>query len=127
MVQHHISLFYKANPYEIVYGQAPLLHLPYLPQDSQVEVVDRSFVARERMLDRLKENLLVAVNQMKQRADRGRSDWVFNVGDWVFLRLQAYRQLTVERQRSAKLLPWYFGPYEVLEQVGEMCIFVFRC
>ncbi|GKC27067.1 reverse transcriptase [Tanacetum coccineum] len=32
----------KATPYEIVYGQPPPIHLPYVPGDSMVEAVDRS-------------------------------------------------------------------------------------
>ena len=31
----------------------------------------------------------------KQLADKGRIDRVFQVGDWIWLKLQAYRQMTV--------------------------------
>lgn len=49
--------------------------------------------------------------------DKGRIGRVFKLGDWVFLILQAYKQLTVERKRSAKISPRYFDPYEVLARV----------
>nr|GFA34926.1 retrotransposable element Tf2 [Tanacetum cinerariifolium] len=40
----------KHTPFEIVYGQKPPLHLPYLPGESKVEALDRSLQARERLL-----------------------------------------------------------------------------
>lgn len=83
-----------------MYGQAPPLHLPYLPHDSQVEEVDRSFMARKQILKRLKENLKVAVNRMKQQANKGTSERTFEVGEWVFLKLQAYRQVSVRRKEK---------------------------
>ncbi|KAI5430626.1 hypothetical protein KIW84_035005 [Lathyrus oleraceus] len=43
----------QATPYEIVYGQAPPLHLPYYPQSTKVEAVDRSFIVREEMIQKL--------------------------------------------------------------------------
>ena len=30
----------KANSYEIVFGQVPPTYLPYLPEESKIEVVD---------------------------------------------------------------------------------------
>lgn len=87
----------KLTPYEIVYGQPPPIHLPYLPHDSQLEEIDRSFLARERVLSQLKSNLHIAVNRMKQRADKKRSKRKFDIGEWVFLKFQAYRQSSIER------------------------------
>lgn len=108
------------TPYEVVYGQPPLLHLPYLPHESNVEAIDRSFSVREEMLRILKSNLHKAVNRMKVQADKGRSEREFKIGDWVFLKLQAYRQGTVEKRRSDKLSPRFYGPYEVIAKVGSV-------
>ncbi|KAL8170829.1 hypothetical protein V2J09_022633 [Rumex salicifolius] len=43
-----------STPYEIIYGQPPPLHLPYLPGESSSAVVDRSLRKREELLDMLK-------------------------------------------------------------------------
>ena len=32
----------QTTPYEVVYGQPPPIHLPYLPGESKVQLVDRS-------------------------------------------------------------------------------------
>lgn len=110
----------NTTPYEVVYGQAPPLHLPYLPHDSLNDVVDRSFLAREEMLRTLKTNSQKVVNQMKQQANKGRSERESQVGDWVFLKLQMYRQSSVEKRKSDKLAPRFFGPYEVMARIGQV-------
>lgn len=74
-------------PFEVVYGQPPPLHLPYLPLESNIEAINRSFSAREEMLRRLKCNLQKAVSRIKHQDDKGRSERDFKVGDWVFLKL----------------------------------------
>lgn len=57
---------------------------------------------------------------MKQQADKGRSEREFKVRDWVFLKLQTYRQLFVERRKYAKLATRYFGPYEIIAKVRSV-------
>ncbi|GJT85483.1 retrotransposable element Tf2 [Tanacetum coccineum] len=43
----------KHTPFEVVYGQAPPIHLPYLPGESNLEVVDRSLLTREQTIQLL--------------------------------------------------------------------------
>ena len=40
--------------YEVVYGQPPLLHVPYITGDSKVEVVDKSLRTSEECIRMLK-------------------------------------------------------------------------
>ncbi|KAI5414704.1 hypothetical protein KIW84_040249 [Lathyrus oleraceus] len=53
----------QATPYEIVYDQAPPQYLPYCPQSTKVEAVDRSFIVREEMIQKLQGNLFRAQAQ----------------------------------------------------------------
>lgn len=56
---------------------------------------------------------------MKQIADRGKSDREFQVGDYVYLKLQPYRQHTLRRLINQKLSLKFFGLY-VIEFEWEM-------
>jgi len=42
---------------------------------------------------------------MKQLADKGRTDRKFKVGDWVWVKLQAYKQASVQQRTNVKLGP----------------------
>lgn len=50
----------RTTPCEILYGQSPPLHIPYLLQGSMVEAVNRSLEARESTIRMLKHHLLLA-------------------------------------------------------------------
>lgn len=48
------------------------------------------------------------------------SDREFKVGDLVYLKIQPYRQKYVVNRSCLKLETKYFGPYKVLERIGNV-------
>lgn len=44
----------------------------------------------------------------------------FEVGDFVYLKLQSYGQKTLRKKLSLKLSKRYYGTFKVLEKLGEM-------
>lgn len=68
----------------------------------------------------LQEAIRSAQHKYKTYADKKRSETEFAVGDWVFLKLQPYRQLSVAVRRYLKLAHKFFGPYKVLARVGAV-------
>jgi hypothetical protein len=55
---------------------------------------------------------------MKLQADKHRSEREFQPGDWVYLRLQPYRQKSVALRRKLKLAPRFYDPFQVIRLLG---------
>ena len=108
----------KVSPFEAVYGQPPPTLLSYIPGTTKVQAVDDLLRTRDQILSDLRHNLIVARDRMKSQADQHRWDVVFDVGDFVYLKLQPYRQKSVVFRSSLKLSPRFFGPYKILAKVG---------
>lgn len=57
---------------------------------------------------------------MKIFANCNRTEREFQVGQWVFLQLQPYRQTSLAMLRNLKLSPKFYGPYQILEKIGKV-------
>jgi hypothetical protein len=57
---------------------------------------------------------------MKRYADLRHTEREFKAEDWVYLRLQPYRQVSAAWQRNLKLSPRFNGPFLVLSRVGAV-------
>jgi hypothetical protein len=57
---------------------------------------------------------------MKKFADQKRTERHFNVGDWNYLRLQPYSQISLAHSTHPKLSSHYYGPFEIEERVGKV-------
>lgn len=68
----------------------------------------------------LRDQLIEAKERMKMYADRKRVEREFQVGDYVYLRLQPYRQSTISLRINLKLAPRFYGPYEVIQKIGRV-------
>ena len=82
----------------------------------------RDFLATfdEVMINIFKNHLEQARNRMKQQADSERTDREFEVGDWVFVHLQPYKQNSLKNSKNHKLAPKFYGPYQVRKRVGQV-------
>lgn len=108
------------SPFEALYGYDPSIHVPYISGSSKVEDVDQVLIDRDAMVKLLRFHIHRAQHRMTQLANRKRSNKNFDIGDWVYVKLQAYKQQSVANRQSYKLSPLYFGPYKILDKIGQV-------
>nr|GEX30991.1 retrotransposable element Tf2 [Tanacetum cinerariifolium] len=98
------------------------LSTAYHPQtdDSRVEDVDRTLQAREEAIKVLKFHLKRSQDRMRNQANKHMTDRQFEVGDWVYLRLQPHRQVSIRQGQQHKLSLKYHGPFKVVERIRKV-------
>jgi len=115
---HHTSI--QCSPYEVMFGQLHPIYLPYLHGKSKVEVIDRSLQKKEEALRFVKFHMKRVQERMNQLADKKRSDRSYDIGDFVYVKLQPYKQISVTFRSNAKLAPKYFGPFLLEDKNGAL-------
>ncbi|GJV76184.1 putative mitochondrial protein, partial [Tanacetum coccineum] len=61
-----------------------------------------------------------AQNKIKVQADKKRTDRVFELDQWVYLKLQPHRQVTMRQRKYNKLSPKFFGLFKIIAKVGQV-------
>lgn len=115
---HHSSL--RCSPFKALYGQDPNLGgLPAFSSELPTDAAtcDLDWAAHTEML---RGHLNRAQDRFKKHADKHRSERSFAVGDQVLLKLQPYVQVSVASRPCRKLAYKFFGPFTVLERVGNL-------
>ncbi|MCI05729.1 hypothetical protein A2U01_0026782, partial [Trifolium medium] len=97
---HHTSI--GMTPFKALYGRDPPTLIRYMPQHNDPISVQEQLGERDRILQQLKSNLERAQVYMKNQADKKRRDVDLQVGDWVLVRLQPYRQQSAALRKIKK-------------------------
>ena len=110
----------KMTPFQALYGYEPPKWKDFALLNSKVPAVKNHLEENQRIINLLKENLTLARNRMKQQANQHRTEREFEVGDWVFVRLQPYKQLSLKQQGKNKLSPKYYGSYQIVKKISPV-------
>ncbi|GJZ86414.1 retrotransposable element Tf2 [Tanacetum coccineum] len=94
---YHSAL--NTTSYEVLYGQTPPIHIPYVIGESKVDSVDRTLTAREEVVRALKFHLKRTQDKMKAQADK---------------------QVSMRMGKFNKLSPKYYGPFQNQAKIGEV-------
>jgi hypothetical protein len=110
----------RTTPFQVVYGRPPPSLMKYEAGSSRVAAVDVQLRDRDVFLAQIRERLLLAQDVMRQQHDKRRRNVVFEVGDWAWLRLHHRTAEGITQSKISKLSPRFYGPYQVLERIGEV-------
>jgi hypothetical protein len=110
---------FKMSPFEVLYGRK--CRTPLFWNEAGENQVFGAEILREaeRQIQVVRENLQLAQSRQKSYVDHRRRNLSFEVGDFVYLKVSLMRGLFRFKIRG-KLAPRYIGPFEILEQRGEV-------
>ncbi|CAM8939132.1 unnamed protein product [Rhodiola kirilowii] len=106
------------TPFEAMYGRTPPSIV--LPGTSKVATLDEMLQSHSQILTRLKANINHAQQQIRHQANKHRRDVTFTVDEFPYIKLRPYRQLSVHRRYSPKLVMRYYESYRITEKIGEV-------
>uniref|UniRef100_A0A0V0IKE6 Putative ovule protein n=1 Tax=Solanum chacoense TaxID=4108 RepID=A0A0V0IKE6_SOLCH len=110
--------FAEVTPLQALYGREPPTISRYVSGSAGDDLIEKYMLKRDDVLVLLKNNLSKAQTCMKLYVDARRTDLQLEVGDWAFVKLKPYRQLSLRLHHHHKLRRKYFGPYQVLKRIG---------
>ncbi|CAN6580383.1 unnamed protein product [Malus baccata var. baccata] len=106
-------------PFEALYGKSCRTPLCWSEVGERVLVGPEIVEETTQNVQVIKSNLKVAQDRQKSLADRHATDRVYEVNDWVFLKLSQWKGV-VRFGKKGKLSPRYIRPYQITERVGEV-------
>ena len=106
-------------PFEVLYGRKCRTPL-FWNQTGESQVFGPEVLQLvEKQVQTLRQNLKVAQSRQKSYADTRRRDLVFEIGDFVYLKVSPMRG--VKRfHTKGKLSPRYVGPFNIINRRGEV-------
>jgi hypothetical protein len=106
-------------PFEALYGRKCRTPL-YWNQTGESQVFGPEILQEaEKQVQIVRENLKIAQSRQKSYADNRRRELIFDVGDFVYLKVSPMRGMKRFKVKG-KLSPHYIGPFKILERKGEV-------
>jgi hypothetical protein len=109
----------KMVPFEALYGRKCRTPL-YWNQTGESQVFGPEVLQEaEKQVQIVRENMKTTQSRQKIYADNRRRELIFEVGDFVYLKVSPMRGMRRFKVKG-KLSPCYIGPFNILERKGEV-------
>jgi hypothetical protein len=109
----------KMAPFEALYGHKCRTPL-YWNQTGESQVFGPQILQEaEKQVQIVRENLETAQSRQKSYADNRRRELIFEIGDFVYLKVSPMRGIKRFKVKG-KLSPCYISPFKILERKGEV-------
>eukprot|EP00253_Pinus_taeda_P019239 PITA_19239 len=106
----------QMSPFEVLYGRKCRTPSSWGGPEDRLSLWREMLKEMEDMVKRVRANLKSAQERQKNFADRKRRFKEYQVGDHVYIRIQA-KKSTLQWSGCAKLAPQYCGPFQVLARI----------
>ncbi|GAB2293176.1 hypothetical protein Dimus_038252 [Dionaea muscipula] len=115
---YHHSI--QMTPFEALYEYPPPQSHLNNELNTSVAAVEELATTREKLNKTPRENIQLAQERQKHYFDKGRTEKSFKEGEFMFLKLQPYRQTSPALRKNLKLAARCYGPYKILVAVGPV-------
>src|SRR6266540_3016937 len=109
----------KMAPFEALYGRRCRTPLNWFKSGERPFYGPDMIIEAEAQVKQIREHLRVAQSRQKSYADRRRCELVFEVGNFVYLKVTQFKG-TRRFQVKGKLAPRYVGPFRIIERRGSV-------
>jgi hypothetical protein len=110
----------KTSLFEVVYGRPPPSIRSYEHGDARLPAVDKAMRDRDAFLAEVRDRLEQTQQHYKAIYDSKHRPVECSPGQWVWLRLLHRPIASLQVHGRGKLGPKFFGPYQVVERVGDV-------
>jgi hypothetical protein len=109
----------EMSPFKVLYFRSCNTPISWSNPMEKIPIGPNMLKEMEQQVVQINQNLKIAQNKQKIYTDRKRTPREFNMGDHIYLRVRPMKS-SLQMGACAKLAPWYFGPFEVLDRVGHV-------
>jgi hypothetical protein len=110
----------RMTPFKVVYGRDPPVMCPYSPGKARLPAVHNQMMEHDKFLMEVRDRLEQVQQHHKAFYDRHHRPLEFSVGQWVWLCLLHRPMTSLAVRGHGKLGPKFYGPYKVMECIGEV-------
>lgn len=111
---------HRTTPFQVVYGRPPLALMSFARGTARVQAVEQALLDRDAFLQEIRECLLQAQDYAKLYYNAKHRPIDYGVGDFVWVCLLHKQAASLPAFVRGKLSPCYYGPYEILERIGDV-------